>query len=71
VALDYRVPAAGLVRLVIFDALGREVASIVEGRLEAGSHRSHADVARLLPGVYLLRLESGGAVVTRSMVVAR
>ena len=61
----FALPAAGLARLVVFDALGRRVATLAYSWLPAGQHRvvwrgvdgSGGSVAS---GLYLARLESGG-----------
>ena len=69
-ALGYRVPSAGPVRLDVFDALGRHVATLVDGVVAAGAHAATFDARGLGGGVYVVRLQVAGAVVTRPVVVA-
>ncbi len=49
-------PDAAEVRVVVFDVLGREVAVLAEGRLEAGKHRLVFDATGLPSGAYVARL---------------
>ena len=67
----YALPAAGAVRLVLYDVLGREVVRMVEGPRPAGPHETLLDVSRLAPGLYFVRLATREAVVTRRLVVVR
>jgi hypothetical protein len=69
--LRYDLPAAGRVRLAVYDALGREVAVLVDGERPAGAHEAVLAAGRLAPGVYVVRLAAGRAVETRRLTVAR
>ena len=59
----------GDVRLSVVDMLGREVAVLAEGARGRGDATLDADV--LSPGVYLVRLEAAGHVLTRVVTVVR
>ncbi len=63
--------AATEVRLAVFDVLGREVAALHEGLLAAGDHALALDPATLPNGVYVVRAEVGGEVLTRRLTVLR
>lgn len=69
--IRYVVPEAAEVRLQVFDVLGREVSTLVEGTVPGGSHTASLDSSTLAPGVYLYRLEVGPQVLTRRFTVAR
>ena len=70
--IAYALPAPSDVRLGVYDLLGRRVATLAEGGRPAGTHRAAFDAGgRLASGVYFYRLEAGGQVQTRRMVVAR
>jgi hypothetical protein len=69
--LRLRVPAAGPVRLRVFNVLGREVAVLLDGHMEAGRHEVTLDGSRLPSGTYLARLEAGGAVHTQRVMLVR
>ena len=67
----YRVATAGRVRLSVVDLLGREVAVLTDAERSAGAGQAALPVGRLAPGVYVIRLEADGRVLTRRAVVAR
>jgi hypothetical protein len=64
-------PEAGPARLTLVDALGREVAVVVDGEVPSGPHPAAFDVGGLAPGVYVARLVAGGAVASVRLTVAR
>ncbi|NNF57508.1 MAG: T9SS type A sorting domain-containing protein, partial [Rhodothermaceae bacterium] len=67
--IGFALPEAGRVRLAVYDVLGRAVAMLVEGAVEAGRHEAVLDGARLPSGVYLVRLESGSVVQTQRLML--
>lgn len=69
--ITYTVPSPEQVRLRVFDTLGREVAVLVDASVASGSHRVTWDAAGISSGMYLVRLEAAGHVVTRSVTVLR
>ena len=71
VSVPYALPAPAPVRLTVIDALGREVARLVDGPRPAGHHTARLDTGPLPSGVYLMRVEIGDALLVRSLVVAR
>jgi hypothetical protein len=66
-----QVPIACWVRLDVYDILGREVAVLLNGPLEAGTHSTIFDASNLPGGIYLYRLTAGGLVAIRKMVLLR
>jgi photosystem II stability/assembly factor-like uncharacterized protein len=58
--LRFSVGAAGHVRLAVYDALGREVAVLADGPLEAGRHEVAFDGLRLPSGLYVVRMTTEG-----------
>ncbi|WP_412062671.1 PKD domain-containing protein [Rubrivirga sp. IMCC45206] len=68
----YDVPEAGTVRVAVYDALGREVAVLVDGAVAAGAHRATLDAAALPSGTYLVRMTTpGGFDASRPITVLR
>ena len=63
--------AAADVSLRVFDATGREVASLVEAPMAAAEHTVEADLGGLAAGVYVVRLEAAGDVATARLAVVR
>ncbi len=69
--ISYQLPSSSYVSLKIFDVLGREVASLVEGVQKPGSHEVKFDGSRLSSGVYFYALAAGGRVVTKKMILMK
>ena len=69
--VTFEVAQADDVRLVVYDVLGREVAVLVDGRVEAGVHRAAFDARGLAAGVYVYRLAVDGDVQTGRMTLTR
>ncbi|HYE94681.1 MAG TPA: T9SS type A sorting domain-containing protein, partial [Rubricoccaceae bacterium] len=64
-------PEAGHARVALYDVLGREAALIHDGPLAAGALALALDASPFPPGVYLVRVEAGGAALTRRLTVGR
>jgi hypothetical protein len=62
-------PAPGEIRLDLFDASGRRITCLASEHQEAGRHRLVWDASRHPTGIYLARLQAGGKVVTRKVLV--
>ncbi|HTY37709.1 MAG TPA: glycosyl hydrolase family 18 protein [Bacteroidota bacterium] len=69
--ISFRLPSAGFVTLKVYDVLGRDIATLVDTRLDAGSHSVRFDAGSLASGVYVYRLTSEGASLIRTMIVLR
>jgi hypothetical protein len=69
--IEYGVPEAGLVQLKVFDLLGREVATLVNERQNAGSYRATFDAAGLPSGLYVYQLRSGSFVQSLRMMLVK
>ncbi|MEM6783687.1 MAG: T9SS type A sorting domain-containing protein [Bacteroidota bacterium] len=71
-SIRYRLDRGAEVRLTVFDASGREVAVLAQGRQAAGDHTAAFDSADLPSGTYLYRLDADGETIeTRQMTVVR
>ncbi|GIV58631.1 MAG: hypothetical protein KatS3mg042_1544 [Rhodothermaceae bacterium] len=55
------------VALRVYDLLGREVAVLAEGLLPAGRHEAVWEAGALPAGLYLVRLQAGDTVLTRTL----
>jgi hypothetical protein len=72
-------PASGLagglgvsdVSLIVYDLLGREVATLVNERKAAGSYVVRFDGSRLATGMYVYRLTAGSFVQTQKMLLLK
>jgi hypothetical protein len=59
------------VKLAVYDILGREVAVLVNGQKSEGVFEAVFDGSRFGSGVYFLRMEADGLVLTRRMTLLR
>ena len=69
--VQLRVAEPSEVTASVVDVLGRAVAVLFEGPLEAGVHRLPLDVGDVAPGTYLVVLDAGRERVVRPVVVER
>jgi len=59
------------VSLKLYDVLGREVLSLVDGPESAGYHQVTLDVSDLTSGVYFYRLKAGRFTEVKRLVVMK
>lgn len=69
--IAYALPAAGDVRLVVCDVLGREVAVLVNGREAAGRHSVRFAAQDLASGVYVYRLTTAAGSLQQKMMLMK
>ncbi len=62
---------AGYVRLTVFNALGQQVADLINGYMAPGRYQVEFDASRLPSGVYISRLNAPGFTATRKMLLLR
>ncbi len=69
--ISYQLPVASQVSLKVFDVLGREVMTLVNGRQDAGVYNLSLNAATLSSGIYFYRLQSGNFVQTKKMMLVK
>lgn len=69
--LRYSLPVDTPVRLMVFDAYGRQVATLMDGMQSAGTHSVLFDARNLASGMYVYRMEAGQVVLTRTMSLTK
>jgi hypothetical protein len=69
--IRFNLPVSETVRLKIFDVAGREVATLVDGKQDAGSFEVTFDGADLASGVYFYRLEAGSYTAIKRMMLIK
>ena len=67
----FRLSNSAWVRLAVHDLMGRQVALLLDGHMEAGEHTARFQASGLASGVYTYRLTAAGASVSRAMVLVR
>lgn len=69
--IRYQLPVSSKVSLKVFDMLGREVATLADGIMQAGSHRVTFDAGSHASGIYFYILETGGQTQSRRMILIK
>ncbi len=69
--IRYGLPHKSNVSLAVFNTLGQQVATLVQGDQEAGYHEVRFDASGLSSGVYFYRLQAGTFVETRKLLLLR
>jgi len=69
--IEYELPEAGLVRIDIYDMLGRKIKTLVDEEKQAGQHQFVWDASRYSSGVYFYRIEAGNFTETRRMILLK
>jgi flagellar hook assembly protein FlgD len=55
--INYQLPMISYVTLKIYDILGREVKSLINGLQQAGTHSINFNGSKMASGVYFYRLQ--------------
>ncbi|WP_397546356.1 T9SS type A sorting domain-containing protein [Rhodothermus marinus] len=69
--IRFGLPSSGYVSIKLYDLLGREVMTVLEGHQAAGFHEVTLDAGRLSPGLYWYRLQSAEHVITRQLMLIK
>jgi hypothetical protein len=69
--IEYSIVSSELVTVRVFDLLGREAASLVNERQEAGTYSVRLDASKLSSGFYYYTLSAGASVSTRRMLLLK
>jgi hypothetical protein len=70
-SIRFSLPSNGPVKLKVFNLLGKEIATIFEGNLEAGTHTMSFNADQLASGIYTYRLEYAKQSLTKKMTVLK
>ena len=69
--ISFQIPEAGLVRLKVYDALGNEVTTLINGFVNAGIHEVSFDASKLTSGVYIYALFAGDFIRSNKMILMK
>lgn len=70
-AISYQLSTVSDVQLVIYNALGQKVRTLVNGRQEAGEYALTFDASELSSGIYYYKLTAGSFVQIRKMILMK
>jgi hypothetical protein len=69
--ITYNLPASSEVKLTVYDVYGREMATLIEEKQSAGTHKVEFDASQLNSGFYLYTLRAGSFVATKEMLLIK
>jgi hypothetical protein len=69
--ISFGIPKAGIVKLAVYDILGRTVATLVDEYKQAGNYKTDFDGTNLASGVYFYKLESGDFTANKKMLLVK
>ncbi len=70
-SINYYVPRKTEVKIAVYDILGREIATLVNGMQEKGKHKTFFVPERLSAGVYFYSLRAKGVNITKKMLITK
>jgi hypothetical protein len=69
--INYQLPENGLVTIKVYDMLGKEVATLVDGNRTAGYHNVTFDASRLTSGIYIYTITANNFVQSKKMLLMK
>jgi hypothetical protein len=69
--IEYGVPYKSMVKIDIFDILGRKVTNIYDGQRGAGTYREIWDATGVPSGIYFYKLTTGSSSEVKSMTIVK
>jgi hypothetical protein len=69
--IQYQVPQGSNVKIVVYDALGRQVAVLVDGFQNAGTYTTNFNASNFASGIYFYRMEAGNFVKVNKMLLLK
>jgi len=70
-SIKFALPHSAFTKVTIYDILGREVQTLVNGNLEAGYYEVNFNAANLVSGVYIYRIQSGDFTQTKKLLLLK
>jgi hypothetical protein len=69
--INYSIPKSSVVTLKIYNILGQEVATLVNGYQNTGKYIATFNASQLASGIYFYRLQSGNVSLTKKMILMK
>ncbi len=69
--INYIIAAKDFVTIKVYDLLGKEIATLVNGEKSAGSYSVNFNASRLSSGVYFYRMQAGSFLETKKLVLMK
>jgi protocatechuate 3,4-dioxygenase beta subunit len=69
--ITFNLPEAANIKLTVFNAIGQEIAELIKGNIEAGSHSVTFNAENLNSGIYFYKLEAGKFINVKKMILLK
>jgi hypothetical protein len=69
--IQFSISEPSNINLKVFDLLGREMTTLVNGRMEAGAHHVSFDASRLASGIYFYQLQAGTFLASKKLILLK
>ncbi len=69
--ISFQLAAVSKLNLKIYDLLGREVETLLDGEMNAGMHQVTFDAAKFSSGIYFCRLQAGSFTATKKLLLLK
>ncbi len=69
--ISFALPKSQNVSLVVYNMTGQEVATLVNGSLEAGNYSFNFNASQYASGVYIYRLQTANQAITKKMILQK
>jgi hypothetical protein len=69
--IAYELKQSSRVSLTVYDLLGRQIATLVDGIMPAAAHTVQFDASQLASGMYMYRLQAGDQVLVKTMMLLK
>ena len=69
--IEYKIPKSTIVKICVYDILGREVETLVNEQKTAGNYRVEFNASKLASGVYFYRMQAGNFIETKKLLLIK
>ena len=69
--IQFVVPEAGMYSLKVYNALGEEVADLINNQLASGQHKVNFDASKLASGMYIYKLSGNNVNISKKMILMK
>jgi len=69
--IKFDIEKAGIIKLKVFDILGKEIATLVNESLNSGSYETEFDGSNIMSGVYFYKLETDNFSEVKRMILTK
>ena len=69
--IRFSTPESQVVSLIVYDILGKQIKTLIDDNVPAGSYKVTWDASKLASGVYIYRIQAGSFVQSKKMILSK